>query len=83
MCMQWTNWISGLLVNASTHLNINGDLTETIIHRKGLRHGDPVSPKLFILLIDPMQQILHLASEQGILKPIRARSARCRISLCE
>ena len=50
-------------------------------HAKGLHQGDLVSPMLFILAIDPLQQILQLASRLGILKPIGARMARCRISL--
>jgi hypothetical protein len=43
--------------------------------------GDPLSPMLSILAIDPLQQILRVASKHGILKPIRARPASCRVSL--
>ena len=35
--IRWTNWISGLLATSSTRLNINGDLSEMIKHRCGLR----------------------------------------------
>jgi hypothetical protein len=36
---------------------------------------------LFILAIDPLQHILHLATQRGILSPILSRTPRCRISL--
>jgi hypothetical protein len=34
-----------------------------------VRQGDPLSPMLFILAIDPVQRILELATRQGILSP--------------
>lgn len=40
-----------------------------------------MSPMLFILAIDPLQLMLRAASNAGILQPIKARSASCRISL--
>ncbi|KAE8768266.1 hypothetical protein D1007_60280 [Hordeum vulgare] len=44
-------------------------------------HGDLLSPMIFILAIDPLQLVLRGASQAGILKPIMARSASCRVSL--
>lgn len=36
---------------------------------------------LFVLAIDPLQRILQLSTEQGLLKPTQSRSTRIRISL--
>jgi hypothetical protein len=36
---------------------------------------------LFILAIDPLQRILQLATNRGILSTIRPRMTQCRISL--
>jgi hypothetical protein len=36
---------------------------------------------LFIIAIDPLQRILQLATNRGILSPIRSRMTQCRVSL--
>jgi hypothetical protein len=79
--MKWRDWIAALLGSASSKVLVNGQPTEGIRHARGLRQGDPLSPLLFILAIDPLQRIIEVAAQKGILKSILPKAARLRCSL--
>jgi hypothetical protein len=78
---KWRDWISTILGTSSSKILINGCPSQNIKHARGLRQGDPLSPMLFILAIDPLQRIIEKAAEQGILQPVLPRAARLRCSL--
>ncbi|XP_040248925.1 uncharacterized protein [Aegilops tauschii subsp. strangulata] len=69
------------LASTSSRVMLNGTPGPPFYHRRGLRQGDPLSPFLFLLAIEPLQSILSKASDANILSPIALRSAKLRISL--
>jgi hypothetical protein len=79
--LKWRDWIAALLGSASSKILINGQPTKEIKHERGLRQGDPLSPMLFILAIDPLQRIIETAVSRGILNPVLPRAASLRCSL--
>ncbi|GJS74599.1 RNA-directed DNA polymerase, eukaryota [Tanacetum coccineum] len=54
---KWSGWIQGCLNNAKGSILVNGSPTSEFQFYKGLKQGDPLSPFLFILIMES----LHLS----------------------
>ena len=70
---RWVNWISIILSSASTKVILNGSLGRRICHARGLRQGDPLSPLLFVLVMEVLNALLRLADEKGLLRRLHTR----------
>jgi len=77
----WCDILSGLLASSSTQVLLNGILGEKISHRRGLRQGDPLSPMLFILVMDVLCYMVKKAADDDMLQPLARRALQHRISL--
>ena len=69
-----------MLSTATSRILLNGDPGNPLHHRRGLRQGDPLAPMLFILALEPLQQIFQRATDSGILSALSHRAARMRTS---
>jgi hypothetical protein len=48
---------------------LNGEPGDVIQHQRELRQGDPLSPMLFILVMDVLNSLFVKAGEEGLCNP--------------
>lgn len=78
---RFRSWICGLLSTATTRVLMNGIPGDPIDHRRGLRQGDPLSPMLFILVMDILHGLFEKAAAEGVLSRLAKRGFRHRTSI--
>jgi hypothetical protein len=66
---------SHFIASSISRVFLNGTPGVPFPHRHGLRLGDPHSALLFILLMEPRQRFLHLATANGVLSPLGEQAA--------
>lgn len=77
----WRDCIATLLASASTSVIINGRNSQRIHLARGLRQGDPLSPLLFILVMDTFAAMCATALQRGALSPLARDLLPLRVSL--
>ncbi|WVZ69500.1 hypothetical protein U9M48_018274 [Paspalum notatum var. saurae] len=78
---RWRGWIAAILSSSTSRVFLNGVPNPPLRHGRGLRQGDPLSPLLFVIAIDPLQRLLEVATEIGALTKLRGRPPSLRISM--
>ncbi|WVZ90185.1 LOW QUALITY PROTEIN: hypothetical protein U9M48_036512, partial [Paspalum notatum var. saurae] len=73
---RWRNLMCLLLSTSSTQILVNGQPGDNIYHHRGLRQGDPLSPMLFILVMDVLNSMVQFATEKGLLQPLAVQQVR-------
>ena len=79
--VRFRDWVAALLSTSTSRVLINGVLGDPLKHGCGLRQGDPLSPLLFVLAIDPLHHLLSKATAQGHLHPLYGTTPTVRASL--
>ncbi|KAL6650159.1 hypothetical protein ACP70R_014383 [Stipagrostis hirtigluma subsp. patula] len=78
---RWREWIAIILRSSSSRLLLNGAPGRPIQHKRGLRQGDPLSPMLFILIMEVLNRLFVLADSSGALQPLPIPTIKYRVSL--
>ncbi|GJS42896.1 RNA-directed DNA polymerase, eukaryota [Tanacetum coccineum] len=67
---KWCTWISGCLKNAMGSVLVNGSPSSEFQFFKGLKQGDPLSPFLFILIMETLHLSFMRIRNAGLYKGI-------------
>jgi hypothetical protein len=68
---QWINWIVNLVSTKSYSLLINGAPIKPLWPSRGIKQGDPMSPFLFILMMEGLNRSIKRTTIVGELKGIK------------
>jgi hypothetical protein len=78
---RWRDMMALIWSTTTSRILLNGEPGRPIKHAKGLHQGDPLSPILFIIAMDPLQRLLDMATQEGLLTPIGSDPIKMRVSL--
>jgi hypothetical protein len=77
----WCEWVANMLRSSSTQVLMNGQVGRRICHGRGLRRGYPLSPLLFILVMEVLGSLFCKANEFGLLHGLGVQRIPFRTSL--
>ncbi|GJX87033.1 RNA-directed DNA polymerase, eukaryota, reverse transcriptase zinc-binding domain protein [Tanacetum coccineum] len=74
-CEKWCNWIQSCLQSSRGSVLVNGSPTQEFQFYKGLKQGDPLSPFLFILVMESLHISFQRVMDAGLFKGIKMGSS--------
>ncbi|GJV76417.1 RNA-directed DNA polymerase, eukaryota [Tanacetum coccineum] len=69
--LKWRSWIQGCLKSAMGSILVNGSPTSEFKFSKGLKQGDPLSPFLFILIMESLHLSFNNVVNAGLYNGIQ------------
>ncbi|GJS44208.1 RNA-directed DNA polymerase, eukaryota, reverse transcriptase zinc-binding domain protein [Tanacetum coccineum] len=75
---KWCSWIQSCLRSSRGSVIMNGSPTEEFQFHKGLKQGDPLSPFLFILVMETLHISFQRIVDAGMIKGLHSQT--CLIS---
>eukprot|EP00253_Pinus_taeda_P020386 PITA_20386 len=67
----WIRWVMALVTTASYFFLLNSSPSRTFKPTRGLKQGDPLSPFLFILMMEGLGRAIRATKEEGRIQGLR------------
>jgi len=67
----WVRWVMALVTTSSFSILVNGSPSDIFIPSRGVRQGDPLSPFLFILMMEGLGRSIKHAKATGKIKGLQ------------
>jgi hypothetical protein len=77
----WRNWISSLWCTTTSTVLLNGEPGKRLLHCRGIRQGDPLSPMLFLLAMEPLNLLFQKAQQNHLLQKLSPACDAFRVSM--
>lgn len=77
---RWRGWIQICLKSPTFSVLVNGSPTKEFGMGRGIRQGDPLSPFIFLILIEGLNIVMKEACTKGIFKGMRIPNSDLCIS---
>ncbi|GLT87684.1 hypothetical protein SLE2022_057510 [Rubroshorea leprosula] len=80
---KWRGWIMECLSTVRVSVMVNGSPTEEFIVEKRLRQGDPLSPFLFLMVVEGLNGLVKKAENEGLLHGVEVGKKGLVVSLLQ
>ena len=70
---KWGRWMKACITTVRFSVLINGSPTGFFVSLRGLRQGDPLSPLLFLLVMEVLSRLLRRTEEGDFLRGVSSK----------
>ncbi|GKB00904.1 putative RNA-directed DNA polymerase, eukaryota, reverse transcriptase zinc-binding domain protein [Tanacetum coccineum] len=78
--VKWRRWIKAGLISSRASILVNGNPTSKFSLKRGLRQGDPLSPFLFIIVMEGLNIILKDGLAANLFRGVKIGSSSLHLS---